>query len=318
MLDAKALYDTLLPPSGLPAGNNNRPDWMAIVDTLDFAFQPIVNIHTGVCLGYEALVRNWAAAGFSSIQQMFDAAYLYNKLAHFEYLLREKAIRKYVALPHYQQTTFFLNLDNRILHAPDEVCGNFSNLLAELGIQADMICLEISEKHPITDYQGFCHFCQQRKSAHFKVAIDDFGSGFSGLQLLYFAEPNFIKIDRFFINDIATDAKKKLFVSKVLNLAHILGSMVIAEGVETEQTLSIDKLLEVFSLTRDPEGIMLTNNGKYVGFLSNTAIIKILNEKNLAIARDQNPLSKMPGNSLIGEFLARAYDDKTTGHALIY
>ena len=75
-----------------------------------------------------------------------------------------------------------------------------------------------------------------------------------------------------------------------------------------EQTLSIEKILEVFSLTKDPEGIILTIDGKYAGFLSNTSIIKILNEKKIAIARDQNPLSKMPGNSLIGEYLARAFD----------
>lgn len=448
-------------PDHLSVENNELFDWQVFVRKLDIAFQPIVNIHTGVCFGYEALARDWENGGFSSIQDILDAAYSSQRLTLLESLLREKILRKYVTLPHYQQTILFLNLDNRSLHAPDKLSGDCVKLITELGIETNMICLKISGKQPVSDYDGFCRYCQERKKAHFKVAIDDFGSGFSGLQLLYFAEPDFIKIDRFFINDIAKDAKKKLFVEQVVNLAHILGSTVIAGGVETEkeyyvckdigcdyiqgffvqkpttnlgdlhikykeiawlgktdkrcpiddekiiianidfispivlapeqgnydgleiilnkfrqnkertffpllnksqeplgiirekhlkdyvytkygchllmnkslrkkvqdflsfcpvmeQTLSIENLLEVFSLSPDPEGIMLTNNGKYVGFLSSAAIIKILNEKNLAIARDQNPLSKMPGNNLIGEFLSRAYDDKSTGYVFVY
>ena len=73
------------------------------------------------------------------------------------------------------------------------------------------------------------------KQQAYRIAIDDFGTGFSGLQLLYHSEPDFIKIDRFFIEGIENDAKKRLFVSNVIKLAHVLGAQVIAEGVETEK-----------------------------------------------------------------------------------
>jgi len=49
--------------------------WTARLEVITFAFQPIVNIHTGVCYGYEALLRNYQEAGFSSIGSLFDEAY---------------------------------------------------------------------------------------------------------------------------------------------------------------------------------------------------------------------------------------------------
>jgi sensor c-di-GMP phosphodiesterase-like protein len=70
--------------------------WKEIVDILDYAFQPIVNIHTGVCIGHEALLRNFKDAGFSSIQEVFDDAYNENetsplrKLASYWQILRKR------------------------------------------------------------------------------------------------------------------------------------------------------------------------------------------------------------------------------------
>src|ERR1035437_1973453 len=92
------------------------------------------------------------------------------------------------------------------------------------------VCFEISERHELI-------FCQETASAFnaykrqaYKIAIDDFGTGFSGLSLLYHSEPDFIKIDRFFIAEIENNPKKRLFVSDVIKLAHVLGIQVIAEG----------------------------------------------------------------------------------------
>ncbi|MGO9409683.1 MAG: GGDEF domain-containing protein, partial [Spirochaetia bacterium] len=49
--------------------------WRRATACLDYAFQPSVSIHSGVCLGYEALLRSWESAGFASIQEIFDAAF---------------------------------------------------------------------------------------------------------------------------------------------------------------------------------------------------------------------------------------------------
>ena len=74
---------------------------------------------------------------------------------------------------------------------------------------------------------------QKYKESGYSIAIDDFGIGVSGLKLLYFSEAHVIKLDRFFITNIDQDSKKKLFCSSIIEMAHIMGMQVIAEGIET-------------------------------------------------------------------------------------
>ena len=212
-----------------------EPDrWKDIVNRLDYAFQPIVNIHTGVCIGYEALLRNYIGAGFTSIQEIFDTAYNEQVLFKFDLSLRQKAVEKFVTIEHHKNTRLFFNLDNRVLLMPDYLPGNTSEMLKKVNLVSEMICFEISERHEFNCVPDAITVLNKYKKQLYKIALDDFGTGYSGLQLLYHSEPDFIKIDRFFIANIETDSKKKLFVAKVLNLAHILGITVIAEGVETE------------------------------------------------------------------------------------
>ena len=100
-----------------------------------------------------------------------------------------------------------------------------------MGLPPSTVCFELSERHQFECFSSIKTTLTTYKQQGYRIAVDDFGTGFSGLQLLYHAEPDFIKIDRFFIAGIAADPKKRLFVFKVLSLAHTLGIAVIAEGV---------------------------------------------------------------------------------------
>ena len=82
--------------------------------------------------------------------------------------------------------------------------------------------------------------------------------------------------------------------------------------------IPVEQILETFTNNRNNEGILITNSMKYVGFLSAYSLLGILNEKNLAIARDQNPLTKMPGNNLIYEYVSKALQDSENMHCFIY
>ncbi|MEM1398133.1 MAG: EAL domain-containing protein, partial [Pseudomonadota bacterium] len=75
------------------------------------------------------------------------------------------------------------------------------------------------------------------RSFGFEFAVDDFGQGYSQLKSLYDYEPDILKIDRFFVKDIAHDTKKQLFVRTVVELAHAMGMLVVGEGIETQQEL---------------------------------------------------------------------------------
>ncbi len=218
-----------------------KDKWCEVIEGIDYAFQPIVSINSGSCLGYEALIRDYQKFGFSNIHDLFDSAYREGYLFKFDIQLREKAIRKFIGIKDYRKFKLFFNLDNRIIFCDDYKSGITLNILKKLQISPDIICFEISERQELNCSSDDLILIQNYKRQTFKIAIDDFGSGYAGLQLLYHTEPDYIKIDRFFINGIENDSKKKLFVAKVVNLAHILGILVIAEGVENEKEFYLCK-----------------------------------------------------------------------------
>ena len=175
------------------------PHWERAVNQLDYAYQPIINGYTGEVFGYEALLRNWEAAGYSGIHDVFDSAFREKALYTLDLALRKKAIWKLGNLEGAEQKCLFYNLDNRVLEMPDYSPGNTLELLHETGITKSHFYFELSERHEISSYEETVHILEQYKGQNFRIAIDDYGSGYSGMQLLYHCEPDIIKIDRFFI-----------------------------------------------------------------------------------------------------------------------
>lgn len=430
--------------------------WRSRIAQINYAFQPIVNIHSGVCYGYEALLRNYEAAGFSSIFELFDEAYNDHVLHAIDLQLREKAINKFSQLEWKNKVKLFFNLDNRLLSSADYMPGNTLNTLKFSDLSQDSICFEISERHELDHNQELADVLNNYRSQGYIIAVDDCGAGFAGLKLLYYIRPDFIKIDRFFIQDITDDLNKRIFVSSLVNLAHIMGSIVIAEGVETvkefyscrnigcdliqgylvqrptvdigqliiqydnikllseeeqrkdisgdkklidmqleyiepvsncsnvfsvfeqfrtrqnctffpvvnnnQEPLGIisdksfknytfsrfgsqllqnpsignnlnkfitkfpiadihtpvEKILEIYSQNEHIEGIIIVDNLKYKGFLNARSLLKVLNEKNLTVARDQNPLTKLPGNTLIHKYVSEALMENDTPYFMVY
>jgi diguanylate cyclase (GGDEF)-like protein len=81
---------------------------------------------------------------------------------------------------------------------------------------------------------------------------------------------------------------------------------------------SVEKILETYSQNEYLEGIFIVDNMRYVGFLSARSLLRVLNNKNLAIARDQNPLTKLPGNTLIHEYVSKALSEEECAFSLAY
>ncbi|MDC7241795.1 MAG: GGDEF domain-containing protein, partial [Spirochaetales bacterium] len=212
--------------------------WTDICRNMDYAYQPIVNSYTGEVFAYEALLRDWDKCGFSCIFDVFDRAFQDRALYTVDLELRKKAITKIQALEGISRKALFYNLDNRILEMPDYKRGNTLELLNSLGINKSQFYFEISERHEFRSYTDSIEILNRYKEENFRLAIDDYGSGYSGLQLLYHTEPDVVKIDRFFIDGIHKDQKKKLFAENIVNMSHLMGIKVVAEGIETDQELN--------------------------------------------------------------------------------
>lgn len=92
---------------------------------------------------------------------------------------------------------------------------------------------------------------------------------------------------------LLNDGTKK---SKLKNLINYCGVTDINSDIST--------IIELFSNNAESKGIILTNNSKYYGYLSARAIINMMNEENLLFAREQNPLTKLPGNTMIERYIS--------------
>ena len=209
------------------------PNWNQIIDKLDYAFQPIVYSHTGKLYAVEALIRNVQnISGLNAIDDLFNMAFNDDYLYELDLQLREKAIKKFSNIK-IEDLKLFYNLDNRIIYNKTFSYGNTSKILKKYKLNKSVICFELSEKGTAIEQNALSTMIQRYKEEGFSIAIDDFGIGVSGLKLLYFSEAQIIKLDRFFISNIDQDSKKKLFCSSIIEMAHIMGMQVIAEGIET-------------------------------------------------------------------------------------
>lgn len=220
-------------------GNDPRGETRQFLKTLamnvDFALQPIADFKTGKIYAYEALLRGQEKIGFRSIQDLFDHAFDQGFLHCLDMVLRALAMSKFSRMSRKKHTRLFFNLDNRILQSHDYEPGNTAKILPQFGLSSSVVIFEISEKHNVTGNSRINKTLENYRDQGFSLAIDDFGTGYSGMQLLYVCQPDFLKIDRFFISGIENDDRKKLFVSKLVELAQILGITVVAEGVETKE-----------------------------------------------------------------------------------
>jgi EAL domain-containing protein (putative c-di-GMP-specific phosphodiesterase class I)/GGDEF domain-containing protein len=204
---------------------------------IDTALQPITDIRSGAAHGFEALARNTSALGFPSIRDFFAFAERLDVRTEVDNFLYSKAASKLAEVDHGSDALLFINLDRQHARSLSENLQAFLKGLAKAGLSPSDVCVEITEGGDTSGFDGLLTAVDLLRRRGFRIAIDDFGTGFSGLQALYNLQPEYVKIDRFFINGLERDGRKRLFVSRVVELAHILGSKVVAEGVERVEEL---------------------------------------------------------------------------------
>ncbi len=209
-----------------------------VVDNLTFAFQPIIDLRSKRIYGFESLLRNYNALGYKRIFDLFDEAYKNQNLYNFDLLLREKLLTLFIQIPEFQKRRLFYNIDNRILEMPNFESGNTIRLLKKYNLTNSYFIFEISERLPFHSYDTFSKIIFNYKKQGFKIAIDDFGVGYSSLQLIYASDFDILKLDKFFITNLNNDLRKKLFVEQVVRMTHLLGALIVAEGIETYEELN--------------------------------------------------------------------------------
>jgi diguanylate cyclase (GGDEF)-like protein len=453
--------------------------WDAIIPRLRMALEPVVGTHSGRTLGVEAVIGNARDLGFASVHDLLDCAHdtgapddplrCDDRLADVEAAAHAGAIALFARVPDRTGLKLFLNLDLRLAARAETIIATLREHLDRRGVSTANIILEVSERVAFFSTEALCDSAEAPADANrdltmllgtlrslsTRLALGDFGAGYASLPLLSLARPDLVKLDRFFIEMAAQERGKRLILNTVTNLAHLLGSQVVAEGVHSieeyqicrqagcdyiqgrlagarifepdalqrdhaeilalndsdhrrvgtdsalitaetqalepialgthmgavferfrqdkdrnffpvvdgsgepvgiireldlkEYTYSLygkdllsnralgrtldafvarcpvadvntkaEKILEIFSASSGAECILITRDRQYIGFMSAASLLKVVNEKNLALARDQNPLSRLPGNTMINEFISEALTDTDNSHIMVY
>jgi EAL domain-containing protein (putative c-di-GMP-specific phosphodiesterase class I)/GGDEF domain-containing protein len=204
---------------------------------LYYAFQPIVGVHSGETYGYEALLRGTRERGFASIADFFTEISRAGEAAEVELELLEEAATEFSLFAGQTTARLFFNQNNRVFDDPAYRYEVVAEVLERCDLPMERLCIELSEVDPL-DF-GKATAVLRRRGLGPILAIDDFGSGYSGLRLLAESRPNLVKIDRYFIAGVDREREKKQMLSHIISLAHSLGMMVIAEGVETEAEFTV-------------------------------------------------------------------------------
>lgn len=202
---------------------------------LETAFQPIVEASTGTVFGYESLMRGFDRIGFSSPLDLLDHIESDGQLVAVEQMLAGRALAKFSTLPEFSSATLFLNLDVRLIPHGNAILDKLLEHLGKASIPPSSICFELSERFDNTSVPEFSALIGRMRKEGFKLAIDDFGVGHGEMKLLCEFPVDYLKIDRYFIEGLDRNPRKRHLVKNIVNIAHVLGVRVIAEGIETEQ-----------------------------------------------------------------------------------
>jgi diguanylate cyclase (GGDEF)-like protein/PAS domain S-box-containing protein len=208
-------------------------------------YQPQVSINTGQITGMEALVR-WQhpTHGLISPADFIPLAEDTGLIAPIgEWVLRTACAqtREWQARG-FENLHVAVNLSPRQFQQPD-LAMMVERTLHQTGLRPDSLELEVTESSVMKNAETAISTLRELKAMGIKIAVDDFGSGYSSLSYLKSLPIDVLKIDQSFIRDMTADPKDAAIVMAIIQLAHSLQLKVIAEGVEAEEQLHFLRLL---------------------------------------------------------------------------
>lgn len=206
---------------------------------IETVFQPIISLRDGEILGHEALSRISCDCEIKDIEKLFKAAENCNRLWEAELLCRTKAFEaafKFMKPPYNKK--LFVNVNPNVMHDENFKKGLTKEFLMQYEISSKNIIFEITERNVIADMKGFISTIDHYKSQDYKIAIDDAGAGYSGLNLISDVSPDYIKLDMKLIRGINADSLKFALVKGMVELSKISNICIIAEGIETREEMT--------------------------------------------------------------------------------
>ena len=217
----------------------NRVDRALRVGNLDdemhMVFQPQVDLHTGQTVGFEALARwNSPVLGTVCPDVFIRAAERSGMISDLTPALLKKALAAAAAWPETLRVAF--NLSVYDLHSP-QAMALIAQVVEQSGVSPHRIEFEITETAMLTDLDQALESLAKLKAMGARIALDDFGSGYSSFGQIHRLPVDCIKIDQSFVRELLKNGQTRKIVKTMIDLCANLNLDHVIEGVETEEQL---------------------------------------------------------------------------------
>jgi len=202
-------------------------------------YQPIVRLKDGSVMGHESLIRGPADSPLRAPDALFAAARAEDLSLELEQACLREGLRAWAE--HAQDKRLFLNLSARAIVALVErlSLGGVMKALDAAGVAPAAIVIEITEHEHVTNLPCLIAAAAGLRAQGLRFALDDFGDGRSSLRLWAELRPEIVKIDKYFIHDLQDQAIKVQTLKGLTRFAETFGTVLVAEGIETEAELQI-------------------------------------------------------------------------------
>ncbi len=204
-----------------------------LTSNIHVRFEPIVDLKSARVLGYEALTRGPAGSDLASPQQLFHQAEKSGLLFDLDCLCRSVALEAARLLP--RNKVVFLNCLPTAIGDPNLRDEGLRKVLENYDLQPSDMVLEISESESIENFGVFREVSDACRELGIRIAIDDAGPGYAGLEAIMEIAPDFIKTDMVLVRGIDADPSRQEVLRALATVARGIGAEVIAEGIETDR-----------------------------------------------------------------------------------
>ncbi len=272
-----AIYNPLLHPGRMveraleealaQAAHQRRSEELLVLERLQdvllrdrvvTAYQPILRMKEGTILGFEALSRGPRGSGLDTANALFGAAEKHGLQVELDRLCRRRALLSAAGrIP--SSAKIFVNTFPATMRDPQFRGKALIDFLDRAQVAPHRVVIEITEKLVIENYALFREMMAYFTDLGMSFAVDDVGSGYSGLESIAKLKPSYLKIDISLVQDVHVSVVNRAMVKAIITLGHGIGAHVIAEGIQTEEEAQVLKALGVdfgqgFHLARPQTG----------------------------------------------------------------
>lgn len=208
-------------------------DQSALPFDFTMAFQPIMDVNTGLPAGYEALVRGKQGEGAATVLSWVDESNRYR----FDQACRVRAIElaSRLGLADIRHCRLSINFSPNAVYRPENCIRATVEAARQFNFPLNRIVFEVTEVEPLRDAKHLASIFAEYRRRGLLTAIDDFGAGYAGLNMLAQFQPHVIKIDMELVRGVDQNPVRQAIVEGIALVCKRLEIEVVAEGIETAE-----------------------------------------------------------------------------------